>query len=51
MLAIQLEKLERRMELVGSNPFIDSKDSTRLMREAQAEMREMVRRYNDLVID
>jgi len=51
MLAMQLERAERRIEALGMNPFIDPKDSKRLLQKAQLEMKEMIRKYNDLVID
>ena len=39
------------VEALGMNLFIDPKDSQRLLREVQLEMKEMIRKYNDLVID
>lgn len=51
MLAIQLERAERRVEAIGSNPFIESKDADRLMREMRMEMKEAIRKYNNLEFD
>jgi len=51
MLAIQLERIERQIESISSNPFIDPKDSQRLLRDARRDMQDTIRKYNDLVID
>jgi len=50
ILSIQLERIERRIETISSNPFIDPKDSQRLLQEARLEMRGMIKKYNDLEI-
>ena len=48
---MQLERIEKRIEAISLAGFVDEKWKRQAIREGQMEMKEAIRRYNDLIVD
>jgi hypothetical protein len=50
-LNIKMESISTHMESINLNPFMDAKDRKRIIHECQAEIRDLIRKYNDMETD